>query len=158
MKLIKKYVQLSVGSEPALGTTPRYQPAMSEEPGADDESAYRPSSDVPLRAIEQCVLWVVHADPRLTTKLHRPRLRHLMLHVDTSFNPHRTGEALARIRDLAHAGMIRTRAFTVYWDVPSAAFCEIAFQSIVELLHANRWAERHTDLQRQQFFQIMRSA
>jgi hypothetical protein len=91
--------------------------------------------DAGLHIIEACVLAVVHADPRLATKRCRVQLRELMLELDASFNAHRVGEALARVRMLAQAGAVDTDAFRpdTKWGEPDREACEEAFRSIAKL-------------------------
>lgn len=87
-----------------------------------------PLSKAPLHLIEWCVLWLIHADPRLSERFHRPRLRVLMGLLDESFTHHgRVGQALARVRDLTTAGAVSTRGFEKTRQRPTPELGEAAF-------------------------------
>src|SRR6187402_647050 len=85
-----------------------------------------PRSEAPLHLIEWCALWLIQADPRLSARNHRQRLRRLMAMLDVSFEHHvRVGEAIVRLRDLQIAGALDTRGFSKLDAIPSAAEREV---------------------------------
>lgn len=89
-----------------------------------------PQATAPLRLIEWCMLWLIQADPRLSARNHRQRLRRLMASFDASFaDNRRVGDALVRLKDLMHSGVVSTRGFDVTDAVPSTAEREVAFMA-----------------------------
>ncbi|MDY1548032.1 hypothetical protein [Luteibacter sahnii] len=118
-----------------------------------DHSA--PKADAPLRLIEWCVLWLIHADPRLATRRHRPRLRALVMQLDPSFHHRRIGDALGRLRDLHAAGMVTTRGFDGGMMVPTDAWCEVAFQATHRAFGRHDAIEETMQARRDRFYRIV---
>jgi hypothetical protein len=114
-----------------------------------------PRSDAPLHLIEWCVLWLVHADPRLATRRHRLRLRALAIDLDPSFHNRRVGDALNRVRDLNAAGVVHTRGFDRTVDVPTEQLCEAAFQATHRAFGRHQAIDATMALRRARFVAIL---
>jgi hypothetical protein len=70
-----------------------------------------PKVGTPLNDVEQCVLALIHLDPRLVYLRQRSRLRLLTKMLDPTFDHRRVGRAIKRLENLNMSGGIGTHAF-----------------------------------------------
>jgi hypothetical protein len=91
------------------------------------------ATEVTLHPVEAVVLHLSHLDPTLTERRNRPRLILLVQTFLPRRSSHRISMALARLRDLAAAGAIQTRAFlpTDDMDGPTLDHCFRVFEMLV---------------------------
>lgn len=115
-----------------------------------------PRSDGALHLIEWCVLWLIHADPRLSQKHQRGRFRLLMTQLDPSLaHPCRAGGALATVRDLSIAGAVKRRGFRKTMKHPTPALGEAAFEATLRAFARHRSCPEMREARREPFLRLL---
>jgi hypothetical protein len=113
-------------------------------------------TSIPLKAIEHFVLLLIELDPQLATRAHRPRLYVTLGLFPPRRSHQRVGHAVARLRDLAAAGVVRTRAFIEVEDVarPSRDACERLFAILLNASAAREETSVMTSQRRVKFLRM----
>lgn len=113
-------------------------------------------TSIPLKAIEHFVLLLIELDPQLATREHRPRLYVTLGLFPPRRSHQRVGHAVARLRDLAAAGVVRTRAFIDVEDGarPSRDACERLFAILLNASAAREETSVMTSQRRVKFLRM----
>jgi hypothetical protein len=92
------------------------------------------TTSVELSHLDQCMLKIIHLDPRLAYRRDRDRLRLIAMELDPTFNPRRVGRSIVRLKAGHAMGVIQSNAFTyVPRDDPSIADCMVVVDDLATL-------------------------